>query len=113
VSAERIPCDAEFLFVETVRTGTVHIAVKYMPWHDLGEQVGDTVSGGASFIALALAPTITRCGKRTHPGNPSPAAPWRGTDCFSDDQLCAACYRTLHPDDHERAFEHKQPRDTA
>lgn len=104
--AERIPCDAELLFIESTRTGTVHIAVKYGAWHDLGPEIEEAVTGGASFIDLALAPAVTRCGKRTFPQFEDAH---QGTDRFSDDRLCAACHRTLHPDDWERAFEHKQP----
>ncbi|MER5466871.1 hypothetical protein ABT010_40940 [Streptomyces sp. NPDC002668] len=33
----------------------------------------------------------------------------RPTGRFADEHLCDACYRTLTPEAHERAFEHEQP----
>lgn len=102
-----IPNDAELMFIETVATGTVHIAVRYSP-HDLGRQpsVGPVISGGAAFMALAISPTVTRCGKRTFPQFERDHLK---TDRFADEQLCRACYRTLAEADQERAFEHGQP----
>ncbi|MFF3547016.1 hypothetical protein ACFYXD_34915 [Streptomyces platensis] len=104
---EPIPSDAELRFIEAVSSGTVHIAVKYGTY-DIARspQVSAVSSGGSAFIALALHPTVTRCGRRTFP---QAEKDHQGTDRFSDDQLCAACYRTLTPEDQERAFEHKQP----
>lgn len=105
--AEPIPCDADLRFIETVATGTVHIAVKYSP-HDLGRQaqVAPVVSGGSAFVAMAVSPTVTRCGRRTFPQFEDHHV---GTDRFRDDQLCGACYRSLAPEDQERAFEHETP----
>lgn len=107
--AEQIPPDADLRFIKTVATGTVHIAVRYSP-HHLGRQpeVAPAISGGAAFVAMAHAPTVTRCGRRTFP-----QFEYRhvGTDRFRDEQLCTACYRTLAPADQERAFEHGTPDD--
>ncbi|MFJ6559915.1 hypothetical protein ACIQMV_08540 [Streptomyces sp. NPDC091412] len=104
-----IPSDAELMFIETVDTGTVHIAVRYSA-HDIGRSSSTdrVISGGAAFVAMSITPTVTRCGKRTFPQferdhvkNPR----------FADERLCRACYRTLAPEDQERAFEHAQPGD--
>ncbi|MDX3520751.1 hypothetical protein [Streptomyces scabiei] len=104
-----IPADAELMFIETAATGTVHIAVRYSA-HDIGRSpsTAEVISGGAAFVAMAVVPTVTRCGKRTFPQferdhvkNPR----------FHDEHLCRACYRTLAPQDQERAFEHAQPGD--
>jgi hypothetical protein len=101
-----IPGDADLMFIEAVATGTVHIAVRYDPHHVANDEVIGTVSGGAAFIDLLLAPTVTRCGKRTFPQFQEAHLK---TSRFSDEQLCAACYRTLTAEDQERAFEHDQP----
>ena len=86
----------------------MHIAVKYSSY-DLGRQpVESTIEGGAAFVALAVHPTVTRCGQRTFPQFEDKHC---GTDRFRDEQLCRACYRTLDPADHERAFEHETPDD--
>lgn len=101
-----IPIDAELQFIETIATGVVHIAVRYSA-HDLGRQpTVSVISGGAAFAAMAVQPTVTRCGQRTFPQFEDKHL---GTDRFRDDQLCRACYRTLTPDDQERAFEHAIP----
>ncbi|MFG7942916.1 hypothetical protein [Streptomyces cacaoi] len=102
--SEQIPSDADLLFVETVSTGTVHIAVQYRPWHLT--PVIQTVEGGGALVALAVSPTVTRCGKRTFPQFERDHVK---TNCFRDEQLCRACYRTLAPADQERAFEHETP----
>lgn len=103
-----IPSDADLLFVEAVSTGTVHIAVRYEAHHLAQDEVTEVVSGGAAFIALSITPTVTRCGKRTFPQFERDHVK---TGQFRDEQLCAACYRTLAPEDQERAFEHAQPGD--
>lgn len=106
--AKSIPFDAELRFIESTATGTVHIAVRYSA-HDLGRQsTVQVISGGSAFAAMAVQPTVTRCGRRTFPQFEDAHC---GTDRFRDDQLCRACYRTLPPDDQERAFEHAQPDD--
>lgn len=107
--SEQIPCDADLRFIETVATGTVHIAVRYSA-HDRGRQptIAPVISGGAAFAAMAIQPTVTRCGRRVFPQFEDKHL---GTDRFRDDQLCGACYRTLAPADQERAFEHAQPGD--
>ncbi len=109
---KRIPPDADVLFVESIRTGTVHVAVRLLPHHrEPGRAANEPVaSGGAAFITRALAPTVVRCGKRTWPHDPE-ARRHRFTDCFDDDQLCHGCYRTIHPGDQERLFEHAQSAD--
>ncbi|MFJ3084676.1 hypothetical protein ACIPJG_33670 [Streptomyces halstedii] len=104
-----LPCDAELLFVEAVSTGTVHIAVRYRAYHLADDDVTEVIKGGSSFVALAISPTTTRCGKRTFPQFERDHIK---TARFNDDQLCRACYRTLHPDDQERAFEHDVPEPT-
>jgi hypothetical protein len=106
VTAERIPFDADLMFIETVATGTVHIAVRYEPHHVTDYQVTETIAGGGAFVAMAMEPTVTRCGKRTFPQF---ERDHEKTNRFRDDQLCRACHRTLHPDDQERAFDHEQP----
>lgn len=103
-----IPSDAELLFVETVATGTVHIAIRYQVHHLTQDKVTEVISGGAAFVALAITPTVTRCGKRTFPQSERDHVK---TGRFRDEQLCAACYRTLAPADQERAFEHARPDD--
>ncbi|WP_328920677.1 hypothetical protein OG911_28150 [Streptomyces sp. NBC_00208] len=102
-----IPNDAELMFIKTVATGTVHIAVRYSPY-DLARQpsVGPVISGGAAFVALSVSPTVTRCGKRTYPQS---GRDHLKTGRFADEQLCRACYRTLTEVDQERAFEHDRP----
>jgi hypothetical protein len=103
-----IPFDADLLFVESLATGTVHIAVRYEAHHLAEDEVTEVVKGGAAFVALSISPTVTRCGKRTFPQFERDHVK---TGRFRDEQLCAACYRTLTPQDQERAFEHAQPGD--
>jgi hypothetical protein len=103
-----IPSDAELLFVESLTSGTVHIAVRYSVHHLDESAVTETVDGGGAFIALAVSPTVTRCGKRTFPQF---ERDHEKTARFRDEQLCRACYRTLAPEDQERAFEHAQSAD--
>lgn len=103
-----IPSDADLLFVESVASGTVHIAVRYQVHHLDEDAVIETVDGGGALVAMAVSPTVTRCGKRTFPQF---ERDYVKTARFSDDQLCRACYRTLTSEDQERAFEHGQPGD--
>lgn len=107
---EQIPSDADLVFIEALSTGTVHIAVRYRAYHLDSDRVIETVDGGGAFVALAISPTITRCGKRTFPQF---ERDHEKTTRFRDEQLCRACHRTLHPDDHERAFEHDVPEDAS
>ncbi|MFF0777046.1 hypothetical protein [Streptomyces sp. NPDC003720] len=104
--SNQIPCDADLMFIEAAATGTVHIAVQYRAYHLNDEPVIETVSGGAALIAMAMSPTVTRCGKRTFPQFERDHIK---TTRFRDEQLCRACYRTLTPADQERAFEHETP----
>lgn len=109
MSTEPIPSDADLRFIKTVATGTVHIAVRYSP-HHLGRQpsVAPVISGGSAFVAMAVQPAVTRCGRRVFPQFEDKHV---GTNRFRDEQLCAACYRTLTAADQERAFEHETPDD--
>ena len=107
---QRIPADADVLFIEAAGTGTVHITVRYKPWHEEKGEVRTVSSGGAAFIALMMTPTLTRCGQRLFP-NDSENSRHKFTDRFADSQLCGGCYRTLSVDEQERAFEHEQPQD--
>jgi hypothetical protein len=104
--SEQIPSDADLMFIETVGTGTVHIAVQYRPWHTSKDSVIEIVEGGDPLVALAISPTVTRCGKRTFPQFERDHVK---TKRCRDEQLCRACYRTLAPADQERAFEHETP----
>lgn len=103
-----IPSDAELLFVESLTSGTVHIAIRYKAHHLTEDEVTEVVSGGAALVAMAVTPTVTRCGKRTFPQFERDHVK---TARFADDQLCRACYRTLAPEDQMRAFEHAQSDD--
>ena len=103
-----IPSDADLLFVESLATGTVHIAVQYRPHHLSEGEPTEVIKGGAALVAMSITPTVTRCGKRTFPQF---ERDHQKTNRFSDDQLCRACYRTLTAEDQERAFEHGQPGD--
>jgi len=103
-----IPSDADLMFVESLATRTVHIAVRYEAHHTTQDEVTETISGGAAFVAMSITPTVTRCGKRTFPQFERDHVK---TYHFHDEQLCRACYRTLTPADQERAFEHAQPGD--
>ncbi|WP_369167840.1 hypothetical protein AB5J49_08170 [Streptomyces sp. R28] len=100
----QIPCDADLMFIETVSTGTVH----YRAYHLDDDAVTEVVEGGGALVALAISPTVTRCGKRTFPQFERDHVK---TNRFRDEQLCRACYRTLTPADQERAFEHETPDD--
>lgn len=104
-----LPTGSELWFIQANRTGTVHFTVKYPTWYE--DQLPTTAvhKNGAAFVALMSSPTVTACGQRTFPGNPAPDARHNYTDTFADDRLCGRCYRTLHPDDHELAFQHAQP----
>lgn len=108
--AERIPADAEFRFIQSASSGTVHLLVlppDYGPWTNTDEAILMDGSGRA-LAGLLGTPTVTRCGLRTFPYNPQANARHGFTGRFRDDQLCGACYRTLHPDDQARAFDHPQ-----
>jgi hypothetical protein len=111
--AERLPAGADIRFIRTIGTGTVHLLV-------LPPDPGPTVEpdeaipmdgSGQALAGLLGTPTITRCGQHTFPYAPNADARHGFTWRFIDDQLCAACYRTLHPDDQGRAFDHPQPDD--
>ncbi|NUP15452.1 MAG: hypothetical protein HOZ81_04980 [Streptomyces sp.] len=106
--AKPIPSDAELMFIEAAATGAVHIAVRYRSWHLTDDAITEVVDGGAALVALAVSPTVTRCGKRTFPQFERDHVK---TDRFRDEQLCRACHRTLTPADQERAFEHETPDD--
>ena len=102
-----IPIDAEVRFIETVATGTVHIAVRYSAHGCVrSPSSAPVISGGAAFVAIAVQPTVTRCGRRTFPQFERDHV---NTTCFKDERLCRGCYRTLVPSDQERAFEHEVP----
>jgi hypothetical protein len=66
---------------------------------------------GRALAGLLGTPTVTRCGQATFPHNPSRDARHGMTYRFYDEQLCAACYRTLAPEDQTRAFDHPRPGD--
>lgn len=108
-----IPRGADVLFVETRQTGTVHLVV--LPSDDYPDE--DAVEfipmdgSGRALAALLGTPTVTRCGLKTFPHSPSRGARHGMTYRFRDEQLCAACYRTLAPEDQARVFEHAQPDD--
>lgn len=109
---QRLPEHAELYFVETIATGTVHIEARVPVWarHDEPTETYRMGDGtGRALQALLGTPTVVRCGQRTFPGSPASDARHKFTDCFDDEQLCGACYRTLHPDEQARAFEHRQP----
>jgi hypothetical protein len=103
-----IPCDADLMFIETVSTSTVHIAIQYRAHHLNDDAVIEIVEGGSALVAMAISPTLTRCGKRTFPQFERDHVK---TNRFRDEQLCRGCYRTLTPADQERAFEHETPVD--
>ncbi|SOD80051.1 hypothetical protein SAMN06272781_6843 [Streptomyces sp. 1222.2] len=104
--AEEIPSDADLMFIEAASTGTVHIAVQYRAYHLAEDAVTEVIEGGSALVAMAISPTLTRCGKRTFPQFERDHLK---TTCFRDEQLCRACYRTLAAADQERAFEHETP----
>lgn len=107
--AKSIPSDAELMFIEAAATGTVHIAVQYRSYHIVDDpMVGEVIEGHSALVAMAISPTVTRCGKRTFPQFERDHVK---TNRFRDDQLCRACHRTLTTEDQERAFEHDQPGD--
>lgn len=111
--AKRIPADADFRFIQTAGTGTVHLLVlfpDYGPSTDTAASIPMDGSGRA-LAGLLGTPTVTRCGLRTYPYTQQANARHGFTGRFRDDQLCVACYRTLHPDDQGRAFDHPQPDD--
>lgn len=103
---------SDVLFVKALRTGTVHLAVLPPDGGD-DEAVGfiEMDGSGRALAGLLGTPTVTRCGLPTFPHNPCRDARHGMTYRFRDEQLCAACYRTLAPEDQERAFDHAQPED--
>lgn len=113
--AKPLPDHAELYFIETVATGTVHIETRVPVWatpDEPGETVRMGDGTGRVLAALFGTPTVTRCGQRTFPHIADRnIARHVFTTRFHDDQLCAACHRTLTPADQERAFEHEQPGD--
>lgn len=111
--AQPIPAGADVLFVKALRTGTVHLVV--LPPDD-GPHDEPAVSipmdgSGRALAGLLGTPSVSRCGLPTFPHNPSANARHAMTYRFRDEQLCAACYRTLAPADQPRAFEHATPDD--
>ncbi|MGW9067953.1 hypothetical protein ACWGQT_00675 [Streptomyces yangpuensis] len=108
--ADKLLDGAEFRFVQTNTTGTVHINIFYPAWATSREPSRLVASGGAAFLQMTLTPSVTRCGLRTYPWDPN--GPYTGVARFADEDLCRACYRSLHEDDQPRAFEHDRP-DTA
>lgn len=111
--AKPIPAGSDFKFVEALKTGTVHLVV--LPpaegQHDEPEVWILMDGSGKALAGLLGTPTVTRCGQPTFPHSPSRDARHGLTYRFRDDQLCAACYRTLAPADQHRAFEHETPED--
>lgn len=107
-----IPHGSDVLFVKALRTGTVHLVVLPPDGGDDEAVVSIPMDGsGRALAGLLGTPTVTRCGLNTFPHNPSRDARHGMTYRFRDEQLCAACYRTLAPEDQERAFEHAQSAD--
>lgn len=107
----RIPGDADLLFIEASATGTVHITVREQPRHTGPGKILTIGAGQGALAALLSAPTITLCGLRTFPHNPSAGSRHYGVSRFPDERLCGSCHRALHPDDQHRAFEHPQNAD--
>ncbi|MBT2369550.1 hypothetical protein J7E88_30840 [Streptomyces sp. ISL-10] len=79
----------------------MHISVAYKPT----TSTQTLLPGGAAWVAMAHHPTVARCGKRTFPQH---GDRHEATGRFADSTY-GACYRTLTPEDRERAFEHEQP----
>ena len=99
-------------FVEALRTGTVHLVILPPDDEPDDDSAGILMDGsGRALAGLLGTPTITRCGLSTFPHNPSADARHGMTYRFHDEQLCAACYRTLTPADQHLAFEHATPDD--
>lgn len=103
---KKIRDTAELVFIQTVASGTVHIEVRYVSWDSPHEP--QRVSFADGLMALFTEATIVLCGARTFP---VPENTHYYTDCFFDEQLCQRCHASLHPDDVERAFRHRQPDD--
>jgi hypothetical protein len=102
---------AEFLFVESVASGIVHIEVRYASYDDpfteaRGGQQPEKVSFAEGMHSMLYGPHIVLCGAKTYP---VAEKTHHYTNCFPDEKLCANCHRRLHPDDVERAFQHPQP----
>jgi hypothetical protein len=112
--AKPLPEHCELHFIVTLATGTVHIEARVSSWA-LPEPAGSIRMGdgtGRVLAAMFGTPTVVRCGQRTFPSVPDAAKTrHQFTGHFHDDQLCAACYRTLAPADQHRAFEHETPDD--
>lgn len=110
VTPLRVPLDVEFLFIQTVGTGTVHVTFLSPPrWDDGPGVIPRTPQEKARFIR-DLMTFRTRCGRRVIP---DAGTRHRGVSCFPDELLCAACYHTLHPQDRHLLFTHDQPGDRA
>lgn len=113
--AKSLPEHADLYFIRTVATGVVHIEARVPVWATPDEpaemiRMGDGT--GRVLEALFSSPVVTRCGQRTFPHIPDrDVARHEFTARFRDDELCAACYRTLTLEDQGRAFEHDQPDD--
>nr|WSZ21228.1 hypothetical protein OH837_49165 [Streptomyces canus] len=111
--AKPIAAGSDVQFVKALRTGTVHLVV--LPPDD-GEDLDPDKcipmdGSGRALAGLLGTPTVTRCGLPTFPHNPSRDARHGMTYRFYDEQLCAACYRTLVPEDQPKAFQHAVPDD--
>lgn len=104
---EKIRDSAEFVFIETVASGVVHIKVRYASYDD-PYQTDERVSFAEGMHALLYGPHIVLCGVKTYP---TAEQTHHYTDCFPDEKLCQQCHRRLHPEDIERAFRHAQPDD--
>ncbi|MFI0901774.1 hypothetical protein [Streptomyces sp. NPDC020983] len=107
----RLAPGSEILFIEATATGTVHLFVQPPEDEDPPREEIIMDGSGRALAALLGTPTVTRCGKPTFPYSPSRGARHQITYRFADGQLCVSCYRTLHPDDQARAFDHPQPDD--
>lgn len=109
----QIPGSAEFAFIQTVASGTVHIEVRYASYDDPNEDVRarppEKVPFAEGMHLMLFGSHVVLCGARTFP---TTEQTHHYTDCFDDERLCANCHRVLHPDDVGRAFEHRQPGDT-
>lgn len=106
---EKIRDTAEFAFIQTVASGTVHIEVHYASYDNPFEGTFEKVPFAEGLEKLLTGAHVVLCGARTYP---VAERTHHYTDCFPDEKLCANCHRRLHPDDIERAFRHPQPDDS-